>query len=50
MGADEAQIAACEMPVPVELEEGLVEEMGDAGEKVVAFALAGERLNRSPDS
>lgn len=32
-------IAACEMPVPHELEEQLVEEMGDSGETVVAFAL-----------
>lgn len=39
VGANEAEIAACEMPVPHELEEKLVEETGQAGETVVAFAV-----------
>jgi Fe-S-cluster containining protein len=39
VGAGEDEIAACEMPVPRELEERLVEEVGDAGQTVVAFAL-----------
>ncbi len=39
VGASEAEIAACEMAVPHELEERLVEETGDAGATVVAFAL-----------
>lgn len=37
--ASEEEIAACEMPVPHELEERLVSEIGDAGETIVAFAL-----------
>jgi Fe-S-cluster containining protein len=39
VGASEDEIAACEMPVPHELEERLVEEAGDAGMTVVAFAI-----------
>ena len=39
VGADEEQIAACEMQVPSELEEKLVEVIGDAAETVVAYAL-----------
>lgn len=39
VGATPEEIAACEMPVPHELEAQLVEEMDDAGETVVAFAL-----------
>ena len=39
VGASEAEVVACEMPVPHELEERLLAEMGDAGETVVAFAL-----------
>jgi Fe-S-cluster containining protein len=39
VGASEEEIAACEMTVPQELEERLVEEVGDAGETVVAFAV-----------
>ena len=39
VGASEEQIAKCEMPVPHEVEERLVEAMGDPGETVVAFAL-----------
>ena len=38
-GATTAQIAACEMPVPNELEEKLLEEIPAKGETVVAFAL-----------
>jgi Fe-S-cluster containining protein len=38
-GASEAEIAACEMTVPHELEEELVEEMGDTRETVVAYAI-----------
>ena len=51
VGASEEEIAACEMPVPHELEERLVEEIGDAGETVVAFALlsalSGQRCLRA---
>lgn len=43
VGATEEEIAACEMPVPLELEERLVEETGNAGDTVVAFVLARER-------
>jgi Fe-S-cluster containining protein len=39
VGASEEQIAACEMGVPHELEQRLVEDTGDARETVVAFAL-----------
>ncbi len=39
VGASEQEIAACEMPVPWELEEQLGAQMADAGETVVAFAL-----------
>lgn len=39
VGANETEIAACEMPVPHELEERLLANMGDAGETVVAIAL-----------
>jgi len=39
-GASDEQIAACEMKVPCELEDRLVEETGgETGETVVAFAL-----------
>jgi Fe-S-cluster containining protein len=38
-GASEADIAACEMPVPHALEAELLTEIGDADETVVAFAL-----------
>lgn len=37
--ADEAEIAACEMPVPHDLEEELLTGMGDPRETVVAYAL-----------
>lgn len=43
VGASEDEIAACEMTVPHELEQQLVEETGDAGETVVAFGLIGNR-------
>jgi Fe-S-cluster containining protein len=39
VGASESEIAACEMPVPHELESQLVAETGQTGETVVAFAL-----------
>jgi len=39
VGASEAEVARCEMPVPHELEAGLLEEIGVKGETVVAFAL-----------
>jgi Fe-S-cluster containining protein len=39
VGASDEQIAACEMQVPHEIEDRLVEEAGGAGETVVAFAL-----------
>jgi Fe-S-cluster containining protein len=39
VGASEQEIAACEMPVPWEIEEQLVAQAEDAGETVVAFAL-----------
>jgi Fe-S-cluster containining protein len=39
MGAAPEQVAACEMPVPHDLEAKLVEEIGSNDETVVAFAL-----------
>ena len=39
VGAREEEIARCEMQVPHELENELIEETGAAGETVVAFAL-----------
>ena len=39
VGVSEAQIAACEMQVPHELEAQLLDEIGSDGETVVAFAL-----------
>ncbi len=38
-GATEEEIAACEMPLPHELEAELVDEVGRPGETIVAFAL-----------
>lgn len=38
-GADEGEVARCEMAVPHEMEEALLEELGTKGETVVAFAL-----------
>ena len=40
VGVSEEKVAACEMQVPNELEDRLVEETGDARETVVAFALS----------
>ena len=48
-GATPEQLAACEMPVPHELEAKLLKEMGNEGETVVAWALVGE-LNNPPMS
>jgi Fe-S-cluster containining protein len=39
VGAREDEIAACEMPVPHDLEATLLAETGEEGETVVAFAL-----------
>ena len=39
VGASEAEVAACEMPVPHDLEKELAAEMDDDSETVVAFAL-----------
>jgi Fe-S-cluster containining protein len=39
VGACEQEVAACEMPVPHELEAELLDEVGAKGETVVAFAL-----------
>ncbi len=39
VGATDEEIAACEMPVPHDLENELLAEMGDERETVVAFAL-----------
>ena len=39
VGASEAEIAACEMTVPHDLEASLVAETGQSGETIVAFAL-----------
>jgi Fe-S-cluster containining protein len=38
-GASEADVKACEMTVPFELEDALLEEVGEQGQTVVAFAL-----------
>jgi Fe-S-cluster containining protein len=38
-GASEAEVAACEMPVPHELEQELLDQVEESGETVVAFAL-----------
>lgn len=39
IGASPAEIAACEMPVPHELEAKLLDEIGEPAETLVAFAL-----------
>jgi Fe-S-cluster containining protein len=39
VGASEAEVARCEMPVPHGLEAALLDEIGEKGETVVAFAL-----------
>jgi len=41
IGADSEQVAACEMPVPHDLEARLLEEVADGSETVVAYALIG---------
>ncbi len=46
-GATEAEIAACEMPVPVELEERIVAGMNSPGETVVAWALLPRASSRA---
>jgi Fe-S-cluster containining protein len=38
-GASEAEVKGCEMTIPHELEEALLEEVGEQGQTVVAFAL-----------
>jgi Fe-S-cluster containining protein len=38
-GASVAEVASCEMPVPHELEQQLLDQVEDTGETVVAFAL-----------
>jgi Fe-S-cluster containining protein len=38
-GASEDEVAACEMPVPQELEAEVLDQVGETGETVVAFAL-----------
>ena len=39
--ADDEEIAGCEMPVPHDVEDALLAEMGDGRETVVAYALLG---------
>jgi hypothetical protein len=39
IGATPEQVAACEMPVPHDLEAELLDEIGSLAETVVAFAL-----------
>jgi Fe-S-cluster containining protein len=41
-GASDAEVASCEMPVPHDLESGLLTETGQTGETIVAFALLHE--------
>ncbi len=43
IGATPQQVAACEMPVPHDLEAELVDQVGANGETVVAFALIARR-------
>ncbi len=52
VGASDAEIAACEMPVPHALEARLVAQTGQRGETVVAFALLprGPSPNREPSA
>ena len=44
-GASPEQVAACEMPVPQEMEARLIEEIGDKSETVVAYALIPQKLD-----
>jgi len=48
VGASETQIAACEMPVPHELEARLLNQLPARGETVVAYALLNPRPNWPP--
>ena len=47
VGASPQQVAACEMPVPLELEAKLLDGLALQGETVVAFALMGRGVARS---
>jgi hypothetical protein len=44
VGASEEEVAACEMPLPHELEAELIEEVGLKHQTVVAFALLGRAV------
>lgn len=46
-GATDAEIAACEMIVPHELEQTIVDEMPQKGETIVAFALLARRAEQN---
>jgi Fe-S-cluster containining protein len=46
-GAPENEIAACEMPVPHSLEAELLDEIGQPGETIVAFALLAKTQTRA---
>jgi Fe-S-cluster containining protein len=46
IGATPEQVAACEMPVPHELEAEILNEIGSDAETVVAFALLPQRVAR----
>ncbi len=48
VGASEGEVAACEMPVPHELEAGLIDEVGAKSETVVAFALLPSGIGAIP--
>jgi hypothetical protein len=39
VGADSHQVAACEMSLPHELEQRLLDELGGTGDTVVAFGI-----------
>jgi Fe-S-cluster containining protein len=47
IGASSQEVAACEMPVPLELEAKLLDGLALQGETVVAFALLGQGAARS---
>jgi Fe-S-cluster containining protein len=47
-GATETEVAACEMALPHELENSVVEELGDSRETLVAFALLRSSLPGKP--
>lgn len=44
VGAGAEQVAACEMPVPMDLEAELIVETGSTAETIVAFALLGGKV------